>query len=80
MERKEYMTENKKRAFEAGKIGISLIVALLAVQLVGGCDDPAGPDCGSECGTCNTQWDTKAEVCRDLGRNNTIVPSSCCGR
>jgi hypothetical protein len=73
------MKESKRRIIEAGKIIASLVIALLAVQLVTGCEDPAGPGCEPECGTCNTTWDTKAQVCRDIGRNNTIVPSSCCG-
>jgi hypothetical protein len=73
------MKENKRRIIEAGKIIASLAIALLAVQLVIGCEDPAGPGCEPECGTCNTAWDSKAQVCRDLGRNNTIVPANCCG-
>jgi len=72
------MTQTRKRAIDAGKITTSLIVALLAVQLVAGCEEPTGPDCEPECGSCNTAWDSKAQVCRDLERN-VIVPESCCG-
>ena len=39
----------KKRIVEAGKVSASLIIALIAVQLIGGCEDPTGPECGSLC-------------------------------
>lgn len=72
------MNETKTLVVESGKIVVSIIVALLAVQLVIGCEEPAGPKCAEECGSCNTQWDTKAQVCRDLARG-VVVPESCCG-
>lgn len=72
------MTGKRRRVLDAGKIALSLAVAAFAVHMLVGCEEPAGPECKPECGTCNTEWDDKAQVCRDLGRN-AIVPASCCG-
>jgi hypothetical protein len=68
----------KRRLIDHGKVVLSVAVAVFAVQLLIGCEEPTGPDCQPECGTCNTAWDSKAQVCRDLGKN-VIVPASCCG-
>lgn len=57
---------------------LSVSIAVMAVQFVAGCEEPAGPRCAEECGSCNVQWDVKAQVCRDLARN-VVVPESCCG-
>lgn len=73
------MNRWKSKLKESVKLLVCLTVAFSALQLTS-CDEEDNPASGPECGTGNVQWDAKAGVCRDLGRNNTIVPSSCCGR
>jgi hypothetical protein len=64
---------------EKGKLVLCILVALAAVEFLYACEDPpTDPSKNSNCGTGNVQWDVKAQICRDLGRN-AIVPASCCG-
>lgn len=73
------MNERRVSLKEKGKLVLSVLVALAAVEFLFACEQPSDPSKDSSCGTGNVAWDVKAQVCRDLGKNE-IVPSSCCGQ
>ncbi|MBM4168784.1 MAG: hypothetical protein FJ215_06465 [Ignavibacteria bacterium] len=74
------MADMNKRLWTAAKFGVSIMTAVLALQLFMACDsDDSNPARSPECGSGAVDWDAKAEVCRDRS-NGIVVPSSCCGR